>query len=54
MISLPIPKSALGIAAGIGGILFVGYCIYFDQKRHSDPSFKKKLRESKFYNFMLD
>jgi len=47
MMSLGIPKSALGIAAGIGGLLFVGYCIYFDQKRHSDPSFKKKLREKR-------
>ncbi|XP_044746954.1 mitochondrial import receptor subunit TOM20 homolog [Coccinella septempunctata] len=39
------PKAAIGIAAGVCGTLFLGYCIYFDQKRHSDPDFKKKLRE---------
>lgn len=37
-------KAAVGIAVGIAGI-FVGYCFYFDQKRRSDPDFKKKLRE---------
>uniref|UniRef100_A0A2K6LN41 Translocase of outer mitochondrial membrane 20 n=1 Tax=Rhinopithecus bieti TaxID=61621 RepID=A0A2K6LN41_RHIBE len=25
--------------------LFIGYCIYFDHKRRSDPSFKNRLRE---------
>lgn len=39
-------KAAMGIAVGIAGI-FVGYCFYFDQKRRSDPDFKKKLRERK-------
>lgn len=38
-----ISKAAVGIAVGIAGI-FVGYCVYFDQKRRSDPEFKKKLR----------
>uniref|UniRef100_H2TUQ1 Translocase of outer mitochondrial membrane 20b n=1 Tax=Takifugu rubripes TaxID=31033 RepID=H2TUQ1_TAKRU len=33
------------IAAGVCGALFVGYCIYFDRKRRSDPNFKNKLRE---------
>ncbi|XP_076831440.1 translocase of outer mitochondrial membrane 20 [Brachyhypopomus gauderio] len=33
------------IAAGIGGALFIGYCVYFDRKRRSDPNFKKILRE---------
>lgn len=33
------------IAAGVGAALFVGYCIYFDRKRRSDPNFKNKLRE---------
>ncbi|CAG7729545.1 unnamed protein product [Allacma fusca] len=47
MINIGLPKSALGIAAGIGGLLFIGYCIYFDQRRHSDPNFKKKLREKR-------
>lgn len=39
-----ISKAAVGIAVGIAGI-FVGYCVYFDQKRRSAPDFKKKLRE---------
>ncbi|XP_057315309.1 mitochondrial import receptor subunit TOM20 homolog [Hydractinia symbiolongicarpus] len=33
------------IAAGIAGVTFLGYCIYFDRKRRSDPLFKQKLRE---------
>jgi len=45
-----ISKSALGIAAGICGTLFVGYCIYFDKRRRSDPNFKKKLRERRKAN----
>jgi len=34
----------LGIAAVGTGICFIGYCIYFDRKRRSDPDFKIKLR----------
>ncbi|XP_017781244.1 PREDICTED: mitochondrial import receptor subunit TOM20 homolog [Nicrophorus vespilloides] len=41
------PSTALGIAAGVCGTLFLGYCIYFDHKRHKDPDFKKKLREKR-------
>uniref|UniRef100_A0A7N5P6A6 Mitochondrial import receptor subunit TOM20 homolog n=1 Tax=Ailuropoda melanoleuca TaxID=9646 RepID=A0A7N5P6A6_AILME len=33
------------IAAGVCGALFIGYCIYFDRKRQSDPNFKNRLRE---------
>ncbi|KAJ7416589.1 Mitochondrial import receptor subunit TOM20 like protein [Willisornis vidua] len=33
------------IAAGLCGALFIGYCIYFDRKRRSDPNFKTRLRE---------
>lgn len=33
------------IAAGLCGALFIGYCIYFDRKRRSDPNFKSRLRE---------
>uniref|UniRef100_A0AAY4D0N9 Translocase of outer mitochondrial membrane 20 n=1 Tax=Denticeps clupeoides TaxID=299321 RepID=A0AAY4D0N9_9TELE len=33
------------IAAGVCGALFIGYCIYFDRKRRSDPDFKRRLRE---------
>ncbi|GAB1600554.1 mitochondrial import receptor subunit TOM20 homolog [Argonauta hians] len=40
-----LPKSSLGIAAAGVGICFLGYCIYFDRKRRSDPLFKQKLRE---------
>lgn len=36
------------IAAGVGAALFVGYCIYFDRKRRSDPNFKSKLREREY------
>ncbi|XP_024080573.1 mitochondrial import receptor subunit TOM20 homolog isoform X1 [Cimex lectularius] len=41
-----VSKTALGIAAGIFGTLFVGYCVYFDRQRRSDPNFKKKLKET--------
>ena len=30
--------------AGIGAAAFLGYCIYFDQKRRSAPDFKEKLK----------
>ncbi|KAL1772007.1 mitochondrial import receptor subunit TOM20-like [Sigmodon hispidus] len=33
------------ITAGVCGALFIGYCIYFDHKRRSDPNFKNRLRE---------
>lgn len=37
----------MGVAlAGGLGLAFVGYCVYFDQKRRSHPDFKKKLIES--------
>lgn len=39
--------SKAAVAAGVFGTIFIGYCIYFDRKRRSDPDFKKKLRESK-------
>lgn len=38
-------KTALGVAAGVCGALFVVYCMYFDRKRRSDPLFKQKLKE---------
>jgi len=43
--SLEISRTTLGIAAGVAGTLFLGYCIYFDKKRRSDPEYKKKVRE---------
>ncbi|XP_055692229.1 mitochondrial import receptor subunit TOM20 homolog [Lutzomyia longipalpis] len=42
---MEINKTTLGIAAGVAGTLFLGYCIYFDHKRRSDPEYKKKVRE---------
>uniref|UniRef100_A0A8D8F1Z3 Mitochondrial import receptor subunit TOM20 homolog n=1 Tax=Culex pipiens TaxID=7175 RepID=A0A8D8F1Z3_CULPI len=45
---MEISKTTIGIAAGVAGTLFLGYCIYFDHKRRKDPDFKKKLRESPF------
>ncbi|XP_065200997.1 mitochondrial import receptor subunit TOM20 homolog isoform X2 [Planococcus citri] len=39
--------SKLGIAAAVCGSVAIGYCIYFDRKRRSDPDFKKKLREKR-------
>lgn len=44
--------SKLGIAAAVCGSMVIGYCIYFDRKRRTDPEFKKKLRESKFLNIL--
>ncbi|KAH8027071.1 hypothetical protein HPB51_002016 [Rhipicephalus microplus] len=43
--SVMVSKTALSVAAGVCGTLFLGYCIYFDRKRRSDPLFKQKLRE---------
>ncbi len=40
-----VSKAVVGIAAGIAGTLFLGYCIYFDRKRRSDPLFKQKLKQ---------
>uniref|UniRef100_A0A8B9YV63 Mitochondrial import receptor subunit TOM20 homolog n=1 Tax=Bos mutus grunniens TaxID=30521 RepID=A0A8B9YV63_BOSMU len=36
---------ALGSEASRSTALFIGYCIYFDRKRRSDPNFKNRLRE---------
>ncbi|XP_063699048.1 mitochondrial import receptor subunit TOM20 homolog B-like [Culicoides brevitarsis] len=39
--------SRTAIVAGLGtaAVAFLGYCIYFDHKRRSDPEYKKKVRE---------
>lgn len=47
-----ISKTAMGIAVGIASAV-VGYCIYFDNQRRSDPDFKKKLRERKSTLFLF-
>ncbi|KAH8411153.1 hypothetical protein KR222_008765 [Zaprionus bogoriensis] len=43
-------KTAIGIAAGLAGTLFIGYCIYFDKKRRSEPDYKRKVRERRRRN----
>ncbi|XP_060604136.1 mitochondrial import receptor subunit TOM20 homolog [Ruditapes philippinarum] len=43
-------KTSLGIAAAGAGICFLGYCIYFDKKRRSDPDFRQKLKEKRRKN----
>ena len=45
---LDLSRNTAFAIAGLCGTAFIGYCIYFDKKRRSDPDFKKKLRESKF------
>ena len=40
-----ISRNTFGLCAGVAGALFIGYCVYFDKKRRSDPNFKRKLRE---------
>lgn len=43
-----VSKTAISAAAaGIAGLCFVGYCIYFDRKRRSDPHFKSNLRKKR-------
>ena len=38
-------SKTVSIVAGISAAAFLGYCIYFDRRRRSDPDFKAKLRE---------
>lgn len=47
---MEISRTTLGLAVGLAGTLFLGYCVYFDQQRRKDPLFKKKLRERKYEN----
>ncbi|XP_044736139.1 mitochondrial import receptor subunit TOM20 homolog [Chrysoperla carnea] len=44
---MEISKTAIGIAAGVCGTIFLGYCIYFDKQRRSHPDFKRKLHEKR-------
>jgi len=37
------------VAAVSLGVGFVGYCVYFDQKRRSAPEFREKLKASSCY-----
>ncbi|XP_031551020.1 mitochondrial import receptor subunit TOM20 homolog [Actinia tenebrosa] len=38
-------RSIATVIAGVCGTVFVGYCIYFDHKRRSDPLYKQKILE---------
>ncbi|XP_016959999.1 mitochondrial import receptor subunit TOM20 homolog [Drosophila biarmipes] len=42
MIGVP---GTLKVLAALSGMLFMGYCVYFDKKRRGDPEFKRKLHE---------
>lgn len=39
--------SIVKYAVAGAGLCFLGYCIYFDNKRRNHPDFKKKLKERK-------
>ncbi|GFR21661.1 mitochondrial import receptor subunit TOM20 homolog [Trichonephila clavata] len=41
------------VAAGVCGTLFIGYCIYFDRKRRSDPNFKQNIRDRRAKALMM-
>ena len=40
-------NSMVKYAVAGAGLCFLGYCIYFDNKRRNHPDFKKKLKERK-------
>lgn len=40
-------NSIVKYAVAGAGLCFLGYCIYFDNKRRNHPDFKKKLKERK-------
>jgi len=44
---LDLSSRSLGLWAGIGTAAFLGYCIYFDQRRRSHPDFRRKLRQKR-------
>ena len=46
-------NTAWTVAAAGVGLCVIGYCIYFDRKRRSDPFFRQKLRESTYPNSIL-
>lgn len=50
---MEINRTTLGIAAGVAGSLFLGYCIYFDFKRRKDPEYKKKVHDRKYLLFTV-
>uniref|UniRef100_A0A1I7Y1E6 Mitochondrial import receptor subunit TOM20 homolog n=1 Tax=Steinernema glaseri TaxID=37863 RepID=A0A1I7Y1E6_9BILA len=40
-------KTNFATIAGITGCAFIGYAIYFDRKRRTDPNYKQKIRENR-------
>merc|ERR1712168_612875 len=38
-------NSVATLLGGLAGVGFVGYCIYFDRKRRSDPMYREKVRQ---------
>ncbi|EDW06253.1 mitochondrial import receptor subunit TOM20 homolog [Drosophila mojavensis] len=38
-------NSLLALTAGTAGAILLGYCIYYDRKRRSDPNYKRKVHE---------
>jgi len=46
-------QTAWTVAAAGVGLCFIGYCIYFDRKRRSDPFFRQKLRESTHFSVSM-
>lgn len=38
-------NSLLVLTAGTAGAILLGYCIYYDRKRRSDPNYKRKVHE---------
>ena len=44
---LDLSSKSLGLWAGLGTAAFLGYCIYFDNRRRSHPDFRRKLREKR-------
>lgn len=41
-------RNLLSLTAGAISALIISYCIYFDQKRRSDPEYKRKLHERRY------
>ncbi|XP_034479911.1 mitochondrial import receptor subunit TOM20 homolog [Drosophila innubila] len=38
-------RSLLAFTAGTAGAIILSYCIYYDQKRRSDPEYKRKVHQ---------
>jgi len=47
--SSALAKQSMWVTVGVGvvGAAVLGYCVYFDHRRRSDPDFKLKLREKR-------